>query len=250
MVEKRWAILVCLVALAACANVNARFDTGERALSTGAWQQCIDEFERFKDDADCASDPRCKQTRIDVAECRLRNGEPTKAFFELEDARPGAPSGSPLLARIERLQKEAQDALAARMTKAAGEGTLTVSFTSRVHDRMRFHHARFFLDLHPIPTDNQPYVGGMTVLPVPPTSVGAGTHELEVTTVFAGHGIGVYSYLAGYKFTARSSQKVVVAAGKPLDVDVRVDDGDDLSVPMNDSLRMNLVVRAPDAPPR
>jgi hypothetical protein len=242
------AVLVCLTALAACANVNARFDAGQRAFSTGAWQQCIDELERFTEDTDCASDPRCQQARTDVAECRLRLGDPTKAFFELEDMRPPAPSGNPLLARIERLQKEAQDTLASRMTSAAGEGTLTVRFTSRVHDWLRFHDARFFLDLHPLPTDNQPYVAGTTVLPVSPTSVAAGTHELEVKTVFAGNGSS-HNYLAGYTFTARSSQKIVVAAGAPIEVDVRVDDGDDLSVPIADSIRMDFVVRPPQAAP-
>jgi hypothetical protein len=250
-VRARLVMTVGLAALAACANVNARFDAGQRALSTGAWQQCIDELERFTEDADCASDPRCAQARIDGAECRLRLGDPTKAFFELESARAAASLGSLPYARIERLQKEAQDAFAARQTKAAGEGRLTVRFTSQVHDRIRFHHARFFLDLHPLPTDNQPYVLGTTVLPVvPPLSVAAGTHELEVNTVFVGHGIGVYSYLAGYRFTARSSRKIVVAAGAAIDVDVRAHDGDDQSGPIVDSIALDFAVRPPEAAPK
>jgi len=238
-------MMVGLVAAAACANVNARFDAGQRAFSTGAWQQCIDELQRFIQDADCTSNPHCKQARIDVAECRLRLGEPTWAFFELEAIRP--PSEDPLRARIERLQKEAQTTLASHMTSAAGEGTLTVRFMSRVRDWLRLDHARFFVDLHPLPTDNQPYVAGTTVLPVPPTSVAAGTHELEVVTVFAGHGTGVYSYLAGYKFTARSAQKIVVAAGATINVDVRVDASDDLSVPIADSFHLHIVVQPPEA---
>jgi hypothetical protein len=243
------AVTVGLAALAACANVNARFDAGQRAFSTGAWQQCISELERFNEDADCARDSRCDPARIDIAECRLHLGAPTQAFFALEDVRKGEPPGSPLLPRIERLQRKAQNMFEASLTRAAGAGTLTVRFTSRVHDRLRFHHARFFLDLRPIPTDNQPYVAGTTVLPVPPTSVAAGTHELEVYTVFAGHGTGVYSYLAGYKFMARSSLKIAVAAGATIDVDVRADDGDDLSVPMSDSIRMHFDVRPPEAAP-
>jgi hypothetical protein len=249
VVAKRLAILVCLTALAACANVNARFDAGQRALSTGAWQPCIDELERFTADADCSRDPRCEQSRIDVAECRLRLGDPTKAFFELEDRRSRVPSGAPLLARIERLENEAQGTLASRMTRAAGEGTLTVRFTSRVHEWIRFDHARFFLDLHPLPTDNHPYDGGTTVLPVPPTSVGAGTHELEVYTVYAGNG-SYHGYLAGYRFRARSSQKLVVAAGAPIEVEVRAFD-DDPGGPIADSIHLDFVVRTPDAaPPR
>jgi hypothetical protein len=237
---------VGLAALAACANVNARFDAGQRARSTGAWQQCIDELDRFTEDADCASDPRCEQVRVDVAECQLRLGDPTKAFFELEVARPGARPGNPLLARIELLQKEAQAALAARMTKADGDGTLTVMFTSRVHDRIRFHKARFFLDLHPLPTDNQPYVAGTTVIPVPPMSVAAGTHELEVDTVFAGNG-SYHAYLAAYRFVARKFQEIVVAAGATIEVDVRAHDGDDQSGPIADSIGVDFVVRPPKA---
>jgi hypothetical protein len=238
-------MMVGLVAAAACANVNARFDAGQRALSTGAWQQCIDELQRFTQDADCTSNPHCKQARIDVAECRLKLGEPTWAFFELEAIRP--PSEDPLRARIERLQKEAQAALASRMTSAAGEGTLTVKFMSRVRDWLRFDHARFFLDLHPLPTDNQPYIAGTTVLPVPQVSIAAGTHELEVLTVFVGHGSGQLAYLGGYKFLARASQPFVVAPSAPTEVEVRVDDGDDPSVPIADSIHLNFVVRTPEA---
>ncbi len=163
--------------------------------------------------------------------------------------RPSRPSGDPLLARIERLQKEAQDTFASRMTNAAGEGTLTVRFTSRVHDRIRFQHARFFLDLRPLPTDDRPYVAGTTVLPIPPTSVAAGTHELEVVTVFVGHGTGQLAYLAGYKFWALANKTLVVAPSAPTEVEVRVDDGDDPSVPIADSIRLNFVVRTPEAAP-
>jgi hypothetical protein len=227
--------------LAACANVNARFDAGQRALATGAWQQCIDELERFGADADCPSDSRCGPARVDVAECRLRQGDPAKAFFNLEVARKGEPPGSPLLARIDRLQKEAQDAFATSLKKAPGEGTLTVKFSSKVRDVFRFQGARFFLDLVPLPTDNQPYVPGTTVLPVPPTSVAAGTHQLEVTALYAGHGEGKYSYLKGYKFTARSAQEITVAAGAPIEVEVRAYDGDEEQ--LSDRLRIDFVVR-------
>jgi hypothetical protein len=242
----KWVMTVGLAVFAACANVNARFDAGQRAFSAGAWQQCMDELERFSEDADCAHDSRCDTARIDIAECQLRLGDPTKAFFALENARTRELPESPLLARIERLQREGQNMLASRMTRAAGEGTLTVRFTSRVHDRIRLRGARFFLDLHTLPTDDDPAVAG-TTRRVPPTAVPAGTHELEVDAVFAGHGSGVYSYLAGYRFMARSSQKIVVAAGAPIEIEVRVDDGDDLSVPISDSLRMDFVVRPPEA---
>lgn len=244
-----WVALLGLALLCGCANINARFDAGQRAFGAGAWQPCIDELERFTKDADCARDSRCEPARVDIAECRLRLGEPTKAFLALEDERKRELPGSLLLARIERLQTEAQKKLAATLPSAAGEGTLTVRFTSRVHDRIRFDHARFFLDLHPLPTDDQPYVAGTTVLPVPPTSVAAGMHELEVVTVFAGNGSGVYSYLASYRFTARSSLKFAVAAGAPVEVEVRVSDGDDMSAPINGSIHIDLVVRPPEAAP-
>jgi hypothetical protein len=205
-VRKRLAILFYTAMLPSCANVNARYDAGQRAVAAGSWQSCVDELERFLEDADCASDARCEPARIDLAECRLRLGEPTRAFFALEDARKRELPGSPLLARIERLQKEAQDKLAASLPKAPGEGTLTVRFSSKVLDVFRFQSARFFLDLRPLPADNQAFVAGTPALPVPPTLVGSGSHELEVMAVFAGHGDGIYSYLSGYKFTARSSQ--------------------------------------------
>ncbi len=58
--KKKWVMAVGLVAAAACANVNTNthFDAGQRAFSTGAWQLCIDELQRFTQDADCASDSR------------------------------------------------------------------------------------------------------------------------------------------------------------------------------------------------
>jgi hypothetical protein len=245
-VQNMMALLIGAAALASCANVNARFDAGQRAVATGAWQPCIEELEHFLEDADCTSDARCESARADIAECRLRLGESTRAFFALEDARKRAPPGSPLLARIERLQTKAQENLAAGLAKAPGEGMLTVRFSSNVRDTFRFQSAQFFVDLRPLRTNDQPYVGGATVS-FPPTPVAAGAHELEVTTLFAGHGEGVYSYLSGYKFTAGSSQKINVAAGAPIDVEVRVYDGDEDR--LADRLHLDFVVRAPDAAP-
>jgi hypothetical protein len=68
--------------------------------------------------------------------------------------------------------------------------------------------------------------------------------------VFAGNG-SYHHYLAAYRFVSRSSLKIAVAAGAPIDVHVRVGDGGgDLGIPISDSLQMDFVVRTPDAPPR
>jgi hypothetical protein len=76
-------LVLLLGTLTACANVNARYDGGQRAFSTGAWQQAIDELERFMPDADRASDSRCAQVRVDIAECQLRLGQATKSSQEM-----------------------------------------------------------------------------------------------------------------------------------------------------------------------
>src|SRR5579863_2371534 len=143
LLHRRASCLGGLLALFGCANVNARYDAGQQALSSGAWQRATEELNRFSDDADCGTDPRCKQVRVDLAECRLRLGDPTAAFFALEAERQAVPSGTQLYARLERLQREAQDTLATRLPKATGEGTLSVTFTSKVHDRVVFRQAQF-----------------------------------------------------------------------------------------------------------
>jgi hypothetical protein len=235
-VEKWLTMVVCSAALAACANVNGRFDAGQRALAAGSWQQCISELERFEEDADCASDARCKQVRVDVAECRLRRGDPTNAFFELEweAATPGSLQG-----RIERLKKEAQDAIASRQARATGEGTLSVRFTNQVRDRLALDRVRFLLDLQPLPTDERPYAAGAAVLAVPPTVLAAGKHELEVEAVYTGrYHDGLYSYLAAYKFETHSSQELALASGTSTEVAVRVED-DESAGPIIDALHVH-----------
>jgi hypothetical protein len=70
-----------------------------------------------------------------------------------------------------------------------------------------------------------------------------------VTTSFTGHGDGEHRYLNGYKFMARSSHKLDVAAGAPIDVEVRVYDGDEDQ--LADRLHIDFVMRKPDtAAPR
>jgi hypothetical protein len=243
----RMVMMLGLTTLGGCASVNARYDEAQRALSTGAWQQALDELTRFQEAANCPNDPRCESVGIDIAECRLRLGEPTTAFFALESARQSSPPADPIHARIELLEKEAQADLSASLTKTAGVGTLTVRFAVSVHERLRFNEARFFLDLHSLPTGDQPYVAGTTMLPVSATPVAAGTHELAVTTVLNGYGTGSYSYLTGYKFMARSHQKFEVKAGKPIEVDVRLYDTVEPGAPISDSLHIAFDVREPDA---
>ena len=86
---KAMVVLIGAAALVSCASADAHLHAGQHALAAGAWQQCIDELERFLEDADCESHG-CLSARMDIAECRLRLGEPTRAFFALEDARHAA----------------------------------------------------------------------------------------------------------------------------------------------------------------
>ena len=47
-----------------------------------------------------------------------------------------------------------------------------------------------------------------------------GNHTLSVELIYQGNGYGVFSYLKGYKFTARSSHTFTVAEGKQLQLKV------------------------------
>jgi hypothetical protein len=237
-------LLAALLSLVSCANTNARYDEAQRAFSAGAWQRAIEGLESFLKEADCAAttnDARCEEANVAIAECQLRLGDPTKAFFALESSRQREQGGGPRLARIERLQKEAQDTLAARLSRSPGEGSLSVRLRSQTRDHLRFHQARIFLDLHPLPTDRTPYVGGTTALIVPPTPVSQGSHELEVLVAFRGNGSGNLEYLNGYKFWTRSAQALVVGPTAPVEVEVLAHDVP--GAPIVDSLRLDFVVR-------
>lgn len=248
---RKVAALLSLACGARCANPNARYDEAERALSAGAWQQAIDRFKLFLADADCGTESeaaRCKEARVVIAECGLRLGNPTEAYFALEAARRLKPQGGPLDARIDRLEQEAQDTLAAGFSRSPGDGKLSVWFTREVHDRFRLREVRFLLDLHPIPTGSLPsYVAGTTMLMVPPTSVPAGRHEIEVVADFAGHGWGSYAYLHLYTFSSGSSRAIVIAPSAETQVDVRAYDDPDAA--MIDALHADFIVRSGNGPP-
>jgi hypothetical protein len=51
--------------------------------------------------------------------------------------------------------------------------------------------------------------------------IAPGTHTLSVLMIYRGNGYGVFSYLRGYKFTARSSHSFVVSEGKHTEVIVK-----------------------------
>ncbi len=46
-----------------------------------------------------------------------------------------------------------------------------------------------------------------------------GDHTLQVVVVFQGHGYGVFSYLRGYKFTAKNTHSFTVPEGKTIRVE-------------------------------
>jgi hypothetical protein len=51
-------------------------------------------------------------------------------------------------------------------------------------------------------------------------SITPGNHTLSVSMVYQGNGYGVFSYLKGYKFTAKSSRTFTAAEGKQLQLKV------------------------------
>jgi hypothetical protein len=51
-------------------------------------------------------------------------------------------------------------------------------------------------------------------------SIAPGNHTLSVQMVYQGNGYGVFSYLKGYKFTAKSSRTFTAAEGKQLQLKV------------------------------
>jgi hypothetical protein len=58
------------------------------------------------------------------------------------------------------------------------------------------------------------------VTPIFDGAIPPGDHTLQVVVSLQGHGYGVFSYLRGYKFEARSSHSFTVRQGKALRIEV------------------------------
>jgi hypothetical protein len=219
LMSKRLSWVALLLAQMGCASTDTLLASGRRELAAGQWQAAREDFAGVVNDA-CTSEPKgkqCLEGRVGAAECQIRLGDPKGAYFALEEARQLGPLDASVDADLGRVQTAAQDAFARGGARPGGHASLSVAFVSQADPRLALDFARFFLDLHPIPTDNRPYLPGTTVLPVPPTDVPAGHHELEVLATF--NGVGRYS---GYRFNARSSQPVVLAAGTSTGILVQI----------------------------
>lgn len=69
-------------------------------------------------------------------------------------------------------------------------------------------------------SDDSGKLGGQKEIEVFNGSISPGNHTLSVTMVYQGNGYGLFSYLKGYKFTAKSSHTFSATEGKQLQLKV------------------------------
>jgi hypothetical protein len=69
-------------------------------------------------------------------------------------------------------------------------------------------------------TDDSGKLGDQKEIEVFNGSITPGNHTLSVQMVYQGNGYGVFSYLKGYKFTAKSSRTFTAAEGKQMQLKV------------------------------